>query len=114
MLVMKADYYRGSQGEDYEVPSRRGYTSINVLEFLTGLPWDDFALCWVHSLRPSSIRVTADWETTDACCWRVTVYVGKDGRIKRIRQEVEVGLGDQYEHGHALGLELSRRKGVAL
>ena len=104
------EYYRGTQGEYCKRLSRAGYTSIPVLEFLNGQPWDDFALCWVHALRPTKIRVVRAEETTDAYTWRVTVYVDGDNRIESVRQEVEIGLRKQDRHGHDLNMELQQRK----
>lgn len=86
----------------YDKPDRRGYTSLNVLSFLKGKKWDEVALAYVHSLRPSSIRVSKDEITLDARCWRVTVMVDENDIIKEISQEVEVGLPEGVAHGHAL------------
>lgn len=108
--VGSPDYYRGSQGEDYQEPPRRGFATLPVLEFLCGSPWDDFALCWLQALRPSKIRVTRGEETTDAIPWRVTVQVNADNRIESIYQEVEVGLRKKDRYGHDLQAELDRRE----
>ena len=46
----------------------------------------------VHALRPSSIRVVTDGTITLNCSnWRVTVYLDA-GIVRKITQEVEVGL----------------------
>lgn len=79
--------------------NRVGYLSIKVLEFLTGYPWNDLALGYVHGLRPSAIRVTKDEETMDSVPYRVTVYVDENDRITGMRQEVEVWLPEGVEHG---------------
>jgi len=96
------DAYLTHWKEDYERPDHIGYASIEVLEFLKGRKWDQLALNWVHSVRPSCIRVTDCGVTCDAWGWRVTVYVDKDKTIKKITQEVEVGLTGGYENGHDL------------
>lgn len=97
------DYY-SSHMVPFEKFNNIGYTAIEVLEFLGGLPWDDIALGFVHSLRPSSIRVVHVGECIkcDARVWRVTVYVDINNRIQSIEQEVEVGLPEGIEHGDTL------------
>lgn len=94
-----ADRYRGEQGVSYqpqgetEEEQERGILSLPVLEFLNGRAWDNAALNVIRSLRPSSIRVTKGVITVDSCRWRVTVWLeGNDRTIKRVTQEVEVGL----------------------
>lgn len=89
---------------------RRGYTSIEVLSFLVGLPLDDLAHCYLHALRPSSIRVSTGFLTSDAKCWRVTIMVDSANTITSITQEVEVELRGGIAHGHALDCELRRRR----
>jgi hypothetical protein len=93
-----------SCSEPYEQPTRLGYTSVDVLPLLTGKPWDEVALAFVHSLRPSCIRVIKHnhAETTDARTWRVTVYLDEKELIESISQEVQVGLPEGVQHGHAL------------
>lgn len=112
---MKPDDYRndrfgGGWGVAYVEPDSFGYTVIEVLPKLTGLPWNEIALAYVHALRPRRIRVIAP----GGCCkldaqnWRVTVYLEADNRtIKKITQEVAVGLPDGIDHGHALDCELA-------
>jgi hypothetical protein len=98
--------YRSNHFVEYETPERRGYTSVEVLPFLKGRKWDSVALGYVHSLRPSGIRVVGDgWCTSDAITWRVTVHVDGD-TIKNIEQEVEVGLPPGVVHGAALNTAL--------
>jgi hypothetical protein len=87
-------------GDDFEPFEEISYASISILPFLIGKPWDDFALGWVHSVQPSRIRVTQSGVKLDAWCWRVTVYLGSDGMIYDIEQEVEVGLPNGYRDGH--------------
>lgn len=98
----------GRQGRPFEPYNVRGYTVLEVLPMLKGRPWDDFALGVVHSLRPSHLRVVQGGIQLDAQTWRVTVWLNKDGQtIKRIDQEVEVGLPDGYENGGDITQELN-------
>ena len=92
-----ADAYRVWHHKHYERPSEIGYTCIEVLQHLYGKPWNNEALNWMASLRPSAIRVSSGSVTLDACLWRVTVWLEEgDSTIRRIDQEVEVG---KYGHG---------------
>jgi len=88
----EANIYYSKHRVEYKEPSRQSGNCFPVLEFLKGRQWDNFALGIVHSLRPSCIRVTYGEVTCDSCHWRVTVYVDDDSKIKRIEQEVVVGL----------------------
>ncbi|WP_417744765.1 hypothetical protein [Rosistilla oblonga] len=99
-----AQDYMDLCGHPYNAPNGRfGHTSIYVLDNLTGKPWNNVALGYVHSLRPSSIRVTTGEITCDARAWRVTVFLDIDGvTIQRISQEVEVWLPDGVAHGLAM------------
>ena len=90
-------------GVEYDDNGFRGFLSLNVLSFLKGKKWDEVALAYVHSLRPSSIRVSKDMITLDSRCWRVTVMVDADDIIEEISQEVEVWLPKGVSHGEALG-----------
>ena len=91
--------YRLSHAVLYEEPARVGFTVIDVLPFLVGRKWDEHALAFVHTIRPSAIRVTDGAEKSDAYCWRVTVSVDKDAIIQSIVQEVVVGLVAEWQHG---------------
>lgn len=97
----KADWYRGRHLVEYQEPDDTTHLDFEVLPFLKGRPWDQFSLNYVHSLRPSCIRVSKDGLTLDACPWRVTVTLEEDDRtIHQITQEVEVGcIGAQHGHG---------------
>ena len=89
------------------------YTSIRVLEFLYGLPWDDFAVNYVYGLRPSDVRLGTPYTCLDdlACLHRVTVMLTPDNRtILWIEQEVRVGTLGGFENGRALDKELKRRR----
>ncbi|MES2367179.1 MAG: hypothetical protein V4563_14980 [Pseudomonadota bacterium] len=93
----------GRQGRAFQPLNRRGYTVIDVLQFLNGKPWDAVALAYVHALRPSHLRVVTTGIQLDAQTWRVTVWLNPDGKtIKHIEQEVEVGLPEGIEHGENL------------
>lgn len=84
---------------------RYGYTSIRkTLPFLKGRPWDEVALAYVSGLRPSCIRVIKhnSGMHCDARVWRVTVHLGKRGKISEIEQEVAVWLPDGVQNGWAL------------
>jgi len=91
------------QGQKFDAWNRRGYTCIEVLPFLKNKPWDEVALGFVHSLRPTQLRVVQDGIQLDSQTWRVTVWLKSDKKtIKRIEQEVEVGLPDECANGAAL------------
>lgn len=85
----------------FEEFNSRGFICIKVLPELNGRPWNDVALGYLHSLRPSRIRVIKDgWTQCDSRLWRVTVYLEKDGEtIKRIDQEIQVGLPEGCNNG---------------
>jgi len=108
-MTLHADDYRGQpidsrQGQSFKPFDARGYTVIECLQCLKGKPWNDYALGLVHGLRPSTLRVIQDSIQLSAIDWRVTVWLKPDGKtIKRIEQEVEVGLPDGCHHGHHLG-----------
>ena len=92
-----------------ENPTRIGFTSILVLPFLNGQPWDDLARAYVHALRPSRVRVSESWITCDAMLWRVTVML-KNGVVAYIEQEVEVDLSSgEWQNGHELRCALLDR-----
>lgn len=108
------DDYRGQplnsrQGQPFVPWDTRGFLLLEVLSFLNGETWNEIALGYVHSLRPSHIRVVRGGTQMDAQTWRVTVHLNKDDKtIDRITQEVQVGLPDQCAHGQALQCALSR------
>jgi hypothetical protein len=89
-----------------------GYNCIDVLPFLTGKQFDDVALAYIHSLRPTSIRVSIGSMCLDARTWRVTVHLDKDTMlILKIEQEIEVGLPDWCKCGSHLNSALNYGKG---
>lgn len=101
-------------------PAGKVFTSISVLEFLSGKPWNALALNYVEALRPSKIRVIGHGEAVecDSVPWRVTVHLSPDGRnIRWIDQEVACGGRGVY-NGHDLrrrlmGLPFERDDGKA-
>lgn len=95
--------YIDKQGNRY-IPESDcfGYTCIKVLPFLYGKKWDEVSLAFVHTLRPSYIRVIEGCEKLDSMLWRVTVRLNDDKTINQIEQEVEVWLPDGVAHGEAL------------
>jgi hypothetical protein len=92
--------YHSTHAVTYEPPGRYSYAYVPVLPFLTGQKWDEHALAFVHSLRPTYIRVTRGGEKCDARTWRVTVTVDENEVIKSIRQEVEIGLSEDWQNGN--------------
>jgi len=87
--------------EEFPARARAGcYTSIPVLQFLWGLPWNNLARNFVTALRPSRIRVTDGPVTLDAVKWRVTVWLEEDGRtIQEIKQEVGISSWGVWNGG---------------
>jgi hypothetical protein len=102
--------YHSSHAVSYEQPAQYGFTVVDVLPFLRGRKWDERALGFVHTLRPSYIRVTRGEVKTDARTWRVTVYVDHADTILSIKQEVEIGLtGTDWENGYDASLWVDGR-----
>lgn len=101
------DRYVNKHKVDYADPVAFGYTTVNVLDFLKGRLLDKVVMAYVHSLRPSSIRIIPDGSgmTMDHITWRVTIHtfkVGKRTYVKLIEQEVQVGLPNGVAGGAAL------------
>lgn len=93
----------------YQEPKICGRMTVPVLEFLTGLPWNCLTKNMLISLRPSVVQECWDFETGSSILWRVTVWLQgtKDlPKIKRIEQEVSVGLVGEVGHGGDLEKEL--------
>ena len=113
---MKSEKYIGKtgarQGAKFENFDHIGYTTIKVLPKLHGKVWDDVALGYLHSLRPSHIRVIKPHEGVqlDAQSWRVNVYIDDNNIITGVDQEVEVGLPDGVANGEAMGWAV--KKGI--
>jgi hypothetical protein len=67
------------------------YVVLPVLPFLVGKPWNNNALNYVYTLRPSLIQVvsSSSYCTCDYFPWRVWVFLeGDDRTIRKIEQEV--------------------------
>ena len=79
---------------------KTSYTAIPVLAFCWGRALDAKVYAYIHGLRPS--RVEINWTKMDFCLHRVTIDLDADGRIVRMRQEVEVGCGPGFEDGDTL------------
>jgi hypothetical protein len=45
--------YVGPGGASYVQPNKRGWTSVPVLQFLSGRKLDEVAFGYIHSVRPS-------------------------------------------------------------
>lgn len=106
----RADKYIGSQGFDFDEDTSSCWTTLSVLEFLWGQPWNNLALNFVSTLRPSSLRVTSDGITLDCCNWRVTVWLEKDNKtINRIEQSVSMS-GYGARNAHDISMQLAYQK----
>lgn len=106
-----ADFYRSKPEEDasgvmYRRPDCTGYTVLAKLPELIGQPFDNLAMAYIHSLRPSRIRVSSGIVTADCMLWRVTVFLNPDNTIRSIVQEVECAYGS----GQNLSMILNARK----
>jgi hypothetical protein len=96
---------------NYEAPKTWGVTTIPVLEFLNGLPWNAITKNLLMALRPSTVRECWGEMKCDAYRWRVTVWLHgtKDyPLIRKIEQEVNVGLLGEFQH--AVELEKTLRE----
>jgi hypothetical protein len=94
--------YRTEHCKEYVKSNRFGYMYIDVLPILIGKKWNQYSLGMIHSLRPSSIRVSTGTVTCDAQRWRVTIIVDENDIIKSVKQEVEVSLPEDVKHGNHL------------
>ena len=109
-VLTAKDYYTHHMVK-YDEPNGIGFYSLDVLPFLIGHKWDEIALGYVHSLRPSSIRVSNGLFTCDGRCNRVSVTVDENEIITRLTQEVEVGLpkgitsGEQMRNALKYGID---------
>lgn len=90
----------------YSWPRAHGWMTLDVLPELVGRPWNNAAANFLVCLRPSAVRVTYGSVTLDSYNWRVTVYLNQNGTIRRITQEVEVGLTG-FRNGHDASLYLA-------
>lgn len=97
--------YRSIHLVEYDQPDSIGWRSMTVLHILIGLKWGQLPLNYIHSLRPSYIRVTTGEETMDFRLWRVTVLVDESDTILHISQEVEVGC-EGYDNAYDMDQSL--------
>lgn len=101
----------------YEPPKAYGFRVVPVLPFLNGKELNDEAYSWIHSLRPSVIRISRGGTHADAYTWRVTIYLEKDSDIiTRIEQEVQYALfgkDAEFEPGIKLGITIANVNAVA-
>jgi hypothetical protein len=74
-------------------------TIVPVLKFLWGMYWNNLALNWVNTLRPSCLTVTVNNDYTPKIAWEVVVYVQQlnadnktDFLIDRITQNCSAGI----------------------
>lgn len=107
-----SEYVDGSlQGREF-IPFRfRSTVTLEPLPWLHGRKWDELALAYLHSLRPSWVRVIPAGQRPhqDPHLWRVTVFLDNDGAsIRAIEQEVDVGLPDGIDNGDELDLAARR------
>ncbi len=93
-VTMKApEDYITDHAEAVNKPSRVGYISVPIAEFLVGRPWNEEALQYMHCFQPSAIRVSDGWLTCDGYSRRITVITDPDTKlITKITQEVTVPL----------------------
>lgn len=68
------------------------WTTIDVLQDLYGLKWNEVTMCYVLSLRPSAVRVSDGAVTADSYSNRITVFINnkKEKLINRICMEVSM------------------------
>lgn len=92
-----AEYYKGGNGKKLEHCGVEGVASIEVLEFLKGMPFDNLIVAWLYSLHPSMIRVSYGEVCCDSYTDRVTVWLNADDTVEKITQEVVVGYGCGYD-----------------
>lgn len=97
-----AERYIGGHGTPYDHGWPVGHTTINVLQFLYGLPFDNLVMAYVHALRPSMIRASRGEVTTDSFPWRVTILLTQDDKVWSISQEVEVAYASGFDVSEAL------------
>lgn len=92
----------------YTTPQETSGTIITVLPFLTGRPFDQVAINYIYSLRPSAVEIITRGETMDSKSWRVRVYIDSETNlIEKIRQEVIVGCVG-FDHGADLDRFIKR------
>lgn len=110
-MVYDLDYFRTTHRVDWPEVKSHGYTTIPVLEFLWGEIYDELVLAWIHTCKPTGVRVTRGECTCDASIGRVTVFINEFDIIKKIVQEVQVAIPDYAEHGHGLSILTQKKIG---
>jgi hypothetical protein len=96
--------YRSHHRKTWEEDGSQGYTTMPVLPQFIGKKLDNSLVAYLHTLRPSSVRISEGTVTCDSSPWRVTVFTKKvDGVeiITSISQEVCIGFGSGYAVGVA-------------
>ena len=91
-----ADYYKGGNGKSFKKPSSWGSTSIEILPFLKGLPFNNLIIAYVQGMHPSNIRVTHGTICCDSMNDRITIYLTEDNKVDRIDQEITVGYSTGF------------------
>lgn len=106
------EQYRSNHRKEWKPDDAVGYTTMPVLPQFKGKKLDNSLVAYLHTLRPSSVRISEGCVTTDSSPWRVTVLTKKvDGVeiIESITQEVCIGFSSGYnvatvfKHIHAKG-----------
>lgn len=87
----------------------RGSTVVEILEFLKGKPFDDKILAYIYGFRPSSVRISYGSIKLDAHTNRVTIWLDEKDTVRKIYQEIDVGLPDEIENGYALDQLMENR-----
>lgn len=103
------EQYRTNHRREWQPDASTGYTSMPVLPQFIGKKLDNSLVAYLHTLRPSSVRISADCVTCDSSPWRVTVFTKQvDGVeiIASISQEVCIGfssgwnVSQMFQHIH--------------
>jgi len=86
------DPYISTKQQPYRLsqPAVGGYATIEVLEFLKGLPLCNLIMSFVHGLDPAYVRIVRDEETCDFQGNRVSIYIDENDKVRCIRQEMAV------------------------
>lgn len=93
------EQYRSHHRKEWKPDDAVGYTTMPVLPQFIGKKLDNSLIAYLHTLRPSSVRISKDCVTCDSSPWRVTVLTKDvDGVeiIESISQEVCVGFSSGY------------------
>lgn len=93
------EQYRSNHRKEWKPDPSTGYTSMPVLPQFWGKKLDNSLVAYLHTLRPSSVRISDGCVTCDSSPWRVTVFTDKkDGVeiITNISQEVCIGFSSGW------------------